>query len=449
MPDRIAPYSLNAEESLIGGLLNDNSDFSNILELLNGEEFHKDSHRLIYKAMCDLFGKGDPADLVTVCDLLSSRNQLEAVGGASYIASLTQHMACSANLSAYAVIIADKAQSRRLIQSANEILSACYGGKRSEEAAEAAEAAIFGITGKRIHRRFSHIREIVGENIEAFQERRQNQGFVGIPSGFDDLDELTGGFRKSDLVILAGRPSMGKTALALCIARNAARQKFGIGFFSLEMSKHQIGERLLCMEAAVDSMAVRSGMLPYQSAGKYVAAAAPVGELPILIDDTPALSPLELRAKARRMAAATRLNLIIVDYLQLMRGQSRERREQEVSEISRSLKGLAKEMDVPVIALSQLSREVEKRNNKRPIMSDLRESGALEQDADLILFIYRDEVYDRNSKDRGIAEIDIAKQRNGPTSLVRLAYINIYARFESLAFRNDRTRGEDRNWRVD
>lgn len=435
---KIPPQQLEAEQSLLGGIILDSSGLPSALEILKGDEFYKDSHRLIFRAIQDLFEQNEPVDVVTVTDILAERNQLEAAGGASYLASLTDHMGSSANVAAYAKIISEKAVLRRLIQSANEIISLSYGaGKSAEEVLDNAESSIFAIAERRIHNSYYPLKEVIKKNIEAierFQEYRD--AVTGVPSGYKDLDRITAGFQKSDLIIIAARPSMGKTALALNVARNASVDAgIPVGVFSLEMSKEQLAMRLLCSEARVDSHKIRTGFLSQQECSKLLHAAGSFMEVPIYIDDTPAISPLELRAKARRMMADRGLGLVIVDYLQLMRGrETAERREQEISEISRSLKGLAKELDIPVIALSQLNRKVEERHDKRPQLSDLRESGAIEQDADVIAFIYRDEVYNRDSTERGIAEILIGKQRNGPSGeTVKLAYINTYTRFENLA----------------
>ncbi|MHC1725100.1 MAG: replicative DNA helicase [Syntrophobacteraceae bacterium] len=435
---KIPPQQLEAEQSLLGGILIDSSGLPAALEVLRGDEFYKDSHRTIYTAIQDLFERNEPVDLLTVTDLLAERKQLEGVGGVSYIASLTEVMGSSANVAAYAKIIGEKAVLRRLIQTANEIISFSYGGKSAEEVLENAESAIFKLAERKIRNSYFPLKEVIKKNIEAIERYQEYRESVsGVTSGFKDLDKLTAGFQKSDLIILAARPSMGKTALALNIASNAA-QKAGvpIGFFSLEMSKEQLAMRLLCMEARVDSHKIRSGFLSRQECAKLLNAAGSFMDVPIYIDDTPSISPLELRAKARRMMSDQGLGMVIVDYLQLMKGRDNsERREQEISEISRSLKGLAKELDIPVIALAQLNRKVEERADKRPMMSDLRESGAIEQDADVIAFIYRDEVYNRDCKEPGVAEVIIGKQRNGPSGeTVKLVYINTYTRFEDYAY---------------
>ncbi|MCE5336732.1 MAG: replicative DNA helicase [Desulfobacteraceae bacterium] len=434
---KIPPQQIEAEQSLLGGLMVDSSGLPPALEILKGDEFYKESHRLIFRTIQDLFEANEPVDLLTVTDLLGKRNQLEGAGGAAYVASLTEIMGSSSNVAAYARIISEKAVLRRLIQSANEIISFSYGGGLgAEDVLDRAEEAIFKIAERKLRNSYFPLKEVIKQNIltiERLQEYRDS--VTGVPSGFKDLDKLTAGFQKSDLIILAARPSMGKTALALNIARNAA-QKSGVpvGFFSLEMSKEQLAMRLLCMEALVDSHKIRTGFLSQHEGAKLISAANSL-DVPIYIDDTPAITPLELRAKARRMMTEG-LGMVVVDYLQLMKGrETADRREQEISEISRSLKGLAKELDIPVIALAQLNRKVEERADKKPMLSDLRESGAIEQDADVIMFIYRDEIYTKQAcKEPGVADIIIGKQRNGPTGEVKLTYIDTYTRFENYAF---------------
>ncbi|MGD0400209.1 MAG: replicative DNA helicase [Syntrophobacteraceae bacterium] len=436
---KIPPQQIEAEQSLLGGIMVDSAGLPSALEVLKGDEFYKESHRIIFTAIQDLFERNEPVDILTVTNLLEERKLLESVGGASYIAALTDAMPTSSNVAAYAKIINEKAVMRRLIQSANEIISFAYGGgKNSEEVLDSAEAAIFRIAERRIRTSYFPLKEVIKKNIETIERYQEYRETVtGVPSGYKELDRLTAGFQKSDLIIIAARPSMGKTALGLCVARNAAKDSgVPVAFFSLEMSKEQLAMRLLCSEARVDSHKIRSGFLSRQECGKLLQAAGLFMDVPIYIDDTPGISPLELRAKARRIMADKGLGLVVVDYLQLMRGRDTvERREQEISEISRSLKGLAKELDIPVIAIAQLNRKVEERADKRPLLSDLRESGAIEQDADVIAFIYRDEVYARQGcKEPGVAEIIIGKQRNGPSGeTVKLAYISTYTRFENLA----------------
>jgi len=434
---RIPPQQIEAEQSLLGGLLIDGEGFPAVVEILKGDEFYRDAHRTIFRVFQLLFDGNQPIDLITVADLLAERNELESVGGATYLASLAELVPSAANVAAYARIIKEKALLRRLIQAANEITSSCYsGGKSVEEILDSAESTIFSVTERSLRSSYHPIKDVMKKTVEVIENFHEYHGVSGVPSHFTELDKLTAGFQPSDLIIIAARPSMGKTALALNIARNAAVDSgIPVGFFSLEMSKEQLAMRLLCSEARVDSQKIRSGFLSSQEGGKMISAASVFLEAPIFIDDTPALSALELRAKARRMMAERGLGMVIVDYLQLMRGrEGAERREQEISEISRALKALAKELYIPVIALSQLNRKVEERHDKRPQLSDLRESGAIEQDADVIAFIYRDEMYSRESADKGIAEVIIGKQRNGPQGTAKLAYIQSYTRFENLAY---------------
>lgn len=434
---KVPPQQIEAEQSLLGGILIESQGLPAALEVLRGGEFYRDSHRTIFQAFQELFQRNEPIDLITTTELLAAKNKLDEVGGATYLASLTEMVPSAANVATYARIVHEKSLLRNLIETASQVIALCYGGGKSvEEILDQTEAAIFAVTESRIRTSYSHIKEIVKksiENIERFQEYREM--VTGVASHYTDLDKLTAGFQPSDLIIIAARPSMGKTALALSIARNVAMVGgVPVGVFSLEMSKEQLALRLLCAEARVDSHKIRTGFLSQQECAKMLTAAGKFVDAPMYIDDTPAISVLELRAKARRMKADRGLGLVIVDYLQLMQGrQGVERREQEISDISRSLKGLAKELNVPVIALSQLNRKVEERNQKRPLLSDLRESGAIEQDADLIAFIYRDEVYNKDSPDKGIAEIEISKHRNGPIGRVKLRYIDTYTRFENLA----------------
>jgi replicative DNA helicase len=434
---KLPPQQIEAEQSLLGGILIESEGLPAALEILRGDEFYRETHRIIFRAFQELFERNDPIDLITAVDFLTGKSQLDAVGGATYLASLTEMVPSAANVAAYAKIINEKALLRRLLQAASEITSWCYGGGKSvEEILDHAESAIFSVTENRLRTSYFQIKDIVKKSIEAIEKFQEDREMVtGVPSFYTDLDKLTAGFQPSDLIIIAARPSMGKTALALCIARNAAmRGGFPVGIFSLEMSKEQLAMRLLCAEARVDSHKIRTGFLGQQECVKMLNAAGLFMDAPMYIDDTPAISALELRAKARRMMTDRGLGLIVVDYLQLMRArEGTERREQEISEISRSLKSLAKELNIPVIALSQLNRKVEERHDKRPLLSDLRESGAIEQDADVIAFIYRDEVYNRDSADKGIAEIHVSKHRNGPTGNIKLRFIDSYTRFENLA----------------
>jgi replicative DNA helicase len=435
---KVPPQQLEAEQSVLGGILLDSGGLPAALEVLKGDEFYRDAHRAIFAAIQELFERNATIDLLTVCDHLTQKNLLESVGGAAYLASLVEAVPSASNVAAYARIVSDKALLRRLIQVSAEITSWCYaGGKRIEEILDQAETVIFSLAERRVRSGYHPIKDVVKKSIQIIEELYDRREMVtGVATHYRDLDKLTAGFQASDLIIIAGRPSMGKTAFALNIARNSAvESRVPVGVFSLEMSKEQLAMRLLCAEARVNSQKIRSGFLSQDDCAKLITAAGHFSDVPILIDDTPAMTTLELRAKARRMKAEMDVGMIVVDYLQLMRGRSGiDHREQEISDISRSLKALAKELNIPVVALSQLNRKVEERSNKRPILSDLRESGAIEQDADVILFIYRDEAYNPHSADAGIAEISIGKQRNGPSGIdIKLAYIKEYTRFENLA----------------
>ncbi|HDM77254.1 MAG TPA: replicative DNA helicase [Deltaproteobacteria bacterium] len=432
----VPPNNIEAEQSLLGSLLRDNSALPRVLEILKGNEFYRDKHRQIFLAIVELFEANEPFDILTVSEQLKKKNKLESVGGTGYLAQLAASVSNAANAAAYARIVYEKYVLRKLIEIASRISTDAYeAGRPVDEIIDSAEKIIFDIAESKFQSSYFHIKDVVKESIELIEKLYERRELVtGVPSGYKDLDRLTAGFQPGDLVIIAGRPSMGKTAFALNIARNASIDNdVPVAFFSLEMSRQQLSLRLMSSEARVDSHRIRSGFLSQEESRKLVEAADIISNAKILIDDSPSLSALEIRAKARRMKAEHNIELLIVDYLQMMKGNSRlEQREQIISEISRSLKALAKELNIPVLALSQLNRNVELRTDKRPQLSDLREWGAIEQDADLIAFIYRDEVYNRESPDQGIAEIIIGKQRNGPTGKVKLAYISSYTRFENL-----------------
>ncbi len=438
---RVPPHSKEAEQSLLGGLLQDPSGLPGVLEILKGHEFYFDSHRKIFRAIVELFDQNQPIDIITVLEKLKDKNELEEVGGVSYLVSLTERVPSASNASVYAKIIADKAALRQLIKTSGDIVSWCYDNSENvEEVLDRAEEAIFSLSESRIQKTYQPVEEVVKSNLIRIENYRTNQGLItGVPSHFPDLDKLTAGFQNSELIIVAGRPGMGKTAFALNIARNVAVESgIPVAFFSLEMSKEQVAMRLMCAEAGVDSQKVRTGFLSQKEAQKLMATGQTFMNVPLFIDDQPGITPLELRAKARRLMSEHGLGLIIVDYLQIMRIHGRfERREQEISEISRALKNIARELNVPVIALSQLNRKVEERHDKRPQLSDLRESGAIEQDADVIICLYRDEVYNKDSKDKGIIEVLIRKQRNGPLGEVRLRFVSTLTRFENLAYERD------------
>jgi replicative DNA helicase len=436
---KLPPQSIEAEESILSAILLDNGTLLDVLEILSPEHFYRTAHQKIFEAVSELFSKAEPVDLVTLTNILRDRNQLEAVGGAAYLARIVDTVPSAINVQHYARIVRDKASLRRLIAKANEITQHCYeDGGDLDQVLDFAEASVFEISEDKHKAAFSPISKIIESNIDALEERQGKQALVtGVPTGFTLLDHKTSGLQGSDLVILAARPSMGKTALALNIARNAAIEgNVPVAIFSLEMSKEQLSERMLCAEARVDSNRLRSGFLSPDDWSHITEAASVLSEAPLFIDDSPDISATSIRTKSRRLKLDSGLGLIIIDYVQLMKGRaSNERRDLEISEISRSLKLLAKELNVPVVALSQLNRRLEERTDKRPQLSDLRESGALEQDADVVAFIYRDEVYnkDENNPNRGTAEIIIAKQRNGPTGIIPLTFLGQYTRFENPA----------------
>jgi replicative DNA helicase len=446
---KLPPQNIDAEQMVLGAILIENDSINNVLSLLSPDDFYKDIHRRIFAIMLEMFERREAIDLVTLTDSLRSKVPLETVGGASYLANLVSLVPTAANIKYHAKIVREKAVLRRLIHASTDIVTQCYDESRTvdsiDELLNAAERSIFDIAQKKIGEAFSPMKSIVGHSFKMVEELYERKEMItGIPTGFVDLDHLTSGLQPSDLIIVAGRPSMGKTAFCLNIAAYAAAEKQKIvAFFSLEMSKEALGLRLLGSEARVDAHRLRTGHLTERDWTPLANAAGKLAESSIYIDDTAALSVLEMQAKSRRLKAEHGLDLIIVDYLQLMRGRQNESsREQEISNISRSLKMLAKDLKVPVVALSQLNRAVETRpgKEKRPMLADLRESGAIEQDADVILFIYRDEVYNRCECPpdgeclcgrRGVAEVIVGKQRNGPIGKVDLTYINRFTRFEN------------------
>ena len=436
---KLPPQSLEAEESILSAILLDNSTLLDVLELLRPEDFYRTAHQTIFAAIASLFSKAEPVDLITLTNILRDTNQLEKVGGAAYLARIVDTVPSAINVSHYARIVRDKSALRRLIAKAGEITQRCYEEAGDfDQVLDFAEGAVFEISENKHRAAFHPLSKVIEANIDALEERQGNRALItGIPTGFTRLDHMTSGLQGSDLIILAARPAMGKTALALNIARNAAFESdVPVAIFSLEMSKEQLSMRMLCSEARVDSSRVRSGFLNPEDWHRITDAAGSLSEAPIFIDDSPDISTTSIRTKCRRLKMDKDLGLVVIDYLQLMRGrQDTERRDLEISEISRSLKLLAKELNVPVLALSQLNRKLEERSDKRPQLSDLRESGALEQDADVVAFIYRDEVYnkDENNPNRGTAEVILSKQRNGPTGVVPLTFLGAYTRFENPA----------------
>ncbi len=436
-PSLLPPQNVEAEQAVLGTVLLQDKSLLKIIELLKPEDFYRDAHKHIFEVMLILFEKREPHDLITVTSLLNDKNKLNQVGGPAYLASLTNIIPFTGTLVHHSNIIRQKSILRRLIKTSSELASRCYEEQGDIDIlVDEAEQTIFEIARSKKGEGFQSMATIIPrafEKIETLFERKEQ--ITGVPSGYEMFDKMTAGLQKSDLIIIAGRPSMGKTALAMNIVQHAAViEKVPVAVFSLEMSMDQLAIRLLCSIGRVDSQRLRTGKLIDSDWPKLTRATGMLSDAPIFIDDTPAMSVLDMRAKARRLKAEHDLGMVVVDYLQLMKGRSGiDNRAQEISEISRSLKAMAKELEVPVVALSQLNRSLENRTDKRPILSDLRESGAIEQDADVIVFIYRDEVYN-NSEDnpnRGIAEMIIGKQRNGPTGTVKLTFLGHYTTFEN------------------
>jgi replicative DNA helicase len=438
------PANPEAEQSVLGAILVRPEVMDRIADVIGPEDFYREAHGRIFRAMLDLYGRSEPVDLVTVNSLLKERGQLEGVGGPAFLAGLSEQVGFATNVEYYANLVKDKAVLRRLLDCTQEIAAACLAPVEDvAEFLDAAEHKVFQVAEAKVRPGFIPISALVDDEIATLEAiwGRKDGALTGVTSGFSDLDSYTAGFQASDLIILAARPSMGKTALALNIAFNAAyksKPPVPVAFFSLEMSKEQLVRRLLSAEGRVDASQIRrAAFLTGDEWRRLQEAAGILLDCPIYIDDTPAATVLDIRAKSRRLKADGKLGLIIIDYLQLMQGRAElSSREQQISEISRSLKGLAKELNVPVIALSQLSREPEKREKKRPQLSDLRESGAIEQDADVVMFIYRDEVYRKDSQDKGIAEVILGKQRNGPIGTIKLHFESKFTRFDDLAEEN-------------
>jgi len=435
---KVAPHSIEAEQSVLGGLMLDNNAWDKIADIVNEDDFYRRDHRLIFHAIAQLVEQQSPYDVVTLSEWLDKRKELEKVGGLAYLGHLAKNTPSAANIVAYSQIVRERSVLRQLISVGNEISGSCYQteGRKSEELLDNAEKLVFQIAekGARGRRDFVSIKDLLVKAVDKIDMLfQQDNPITGLPSGFSDFDDMTSGLQPSDMIIVAGRPSMGKTTFAMNIAENVAiKTDMPVAIFSMEMPGEQLAMRLLSSLGRIDQHRVRTGKLDDDDWPRLTSAVGLLAEAKMFIDDTPALSPNELRARARRLAREHGLGLIVIDYLQLMQvSGSRENRVNEISEISRSLKGLAKELNVPVIALSQLNRSLEQRPNKRPVMSDLRESGAIEQDADVIVFIYRDEVYNDDSPDKGTAEIIIGKQRNGPIGTVRLTFLGQYTRFEN------------------
>ena len=433
----VQPHSEEAELAVLGSMLSSKDAVSKSIQWLTPDVFYKDAHGKIFSAMELLFDKGEPVDTVSVIDLLKKNKELESVGGTYFVTGLVESVPTAAHVERYSKIVMEKALLRSLITLSHSIAKEAYEDSQDvADILDTVEQSIFSITQNRLKGGFTQINDIVVAALEKLELIRASGGSViGVPSGLLDLDDITSGFQEGDLIIIAGRPGMGKTALALSMIRNAALEAdVGVGMFSLEMANHQLAMRLLCAEARVDSHFVRTGKLPAKLWKNLGLSAGDLEKAPIYLDDSPALTVLELRAKARRLKAEHNIGMIVVDYLQLMQGpRGVENRQQEISVISRSLKALAKELSIPVVALSQLSRAVEQRADRKPQLSDLRESGAIEQDADVVIFLYRPWVYSQEDEDEGKAEIIVAKQRNGPTGHISASFISKYARFENLS----------------
>lgn len=433
---RIPPQNVEAEQSVLGAMLLDKDVIPEITEILTNVDFYRDDHKEIFESMMDLFDKGEPVDLITLSEQLKSRGSLDAVGGLDYLAYIANYVPTTANARHYAKIVEEKSILRKLIKASNEIMSLSYEG--AEEVAtvlDRAEKYIFDVSQNRNTQGFSIIKDVLVETFNRLEELYNSKGHItGIPTGFADLDIKTAGLQNSDLILIAARPAMGKTSFVLNIAQYAAiHARVPVAVFSLEMSKDQLVNRILCGEAMVDSQRMRTGKLEDDDWQKIAKALGPLSDSPIYIDDTPGTSITDIRAKCRRLKLEKNLGLVVIDYLQLMQGKGKnESRQQEISDISRSLKILAKEINVPVLTLSQLSRAPEQRTDHRPILSDLRESGAIEQDADIVMFLYRDDYYNPESEKKNIAEVIIAKNRHGSTGTVDLAWLGQYTKFANL-----------------
>lgn len=442
MMAKVPPQSLEAEQSVLGAMLIQREAISKAVDLIRTEDFYRESHRKIFGVIVGLFEKGQEADLITVSEALKATASLEQVGGLAYLTELTGLVPTAAHVEYYAKIVAEKALLRNIITVSTEIAAQAYEpGQEAQELLDDAERQVFTLGQRQGSTPFLPLKEILFETLENLEQNYGKNGVTGIPTGFRDLDHMLSGLQPSDLVVIAARPSMGKTMLCLNMARNVAlNHNLPVVIFSLEMSREQLAMRMLCSEALVNSQSLRNGTAADEDWQRLSSALGRLGSAPIFIDDSPLLTVLELRARARRLKAEHQLGMIIIDYLQLMdaRGSRQENRQQEISTISRSLKALARELKVPILALSQLSRAVEARQDKRPMLSDLRESGAIEQDADVVGFIYREDYYNLNAapEDQNVAEIVIAKQRNGPTGMIKLSFRREYGRFFDVDHRH-------------
>ncbi|MCI9621472.1 MAG: replicative DNA helicase [Dorea sp.] len=436
---RVMPHSIEAEQSVVGAMLMDKDAITTSSEIISGNDFYQSAYGVIFDSMVELYNEGKPVDLITLQERLREKDVPEEIASLEFVRDLMTMVTTSANVKYYAQIVADKSVMRKLIRLNEEIANTCYAGKESLEAVlEKTEKSIFELLQRRNTGEFVPIKQVVLNALERIEKASRSKGTVtGIPTGFIDLDYKLSGLQPSDLVLIAARPSMGKTAFVLNIAQYIAfKKERGVAVFSLEMSKEQLVNRLFSLESQVDAQSIRTGNMKDSDWEKLIEGAGIIGRSRLIIDDTPGISISELRSKCRKYKLEHELDVVIIDYLQLMTGsvgKSQESRQQEISEISRSLKGLARELNVPVVALSQLSRAVESRPDKRPMLSDLRESGAIEQDADVVMFIYRDEYYNKDSEFKRQAEIIIAKQRNGPVGTVNLAWLGEYTKFANLS----------------
>jgi len=435
-PLRSMPHSIEAEQSVIGSMLIDKTSIAEAMEVLKTEDFYKDAHKLIFNSILELYQKDIAVDIITLTENLKAKDRLDSAGGITYISELGGSVVSTANIQSYIKIVKDKSILRRLIKSSTKIIEESYNNQGDVlKAIDLAEKEIFNISNNRTTSEFEPMNAVLERGFLEIERLFNNKGeTTGVPSGFRELDAKTSGFQKGDMVLVAARPSMGKTTFALNIAENAAlRSGKSIAIFSLEMSKEQLAYKLLCSQAHVDMLRLRTGNLDDKDWESIAKASGPLAAAKIFIDDTAGITVMEMRSKCRRLKIEHGIDMILIDYLQLMSGgKGNESRQQEVSEISRSIKALAKEMQCPVIALSQLSRAPEQRTDHRPMLSDLRESGSIEQDADLVMFLYRDEYYDKETEEKNVGECIIAKQRNGPTGTVKLAWLGQFSKFGNL-----------------
>jgi replicative DNA helicase len=439
--DRTPPQNIEAEQAVLGAIFLEKEALIKATEMLKPDDFYRTTHQRIFQVMLDLSESDEPVDLVTVTSELNDRKWLEEVGGVSYLSDLANAVPTAANIEYYVNIVEEKALLRRLIKAATQIASNGYAGQDEiQDILNQAERSIMDISGRRANDGFVAIKDVLVETYERIETLHNSTSeMTGIPSGYRDLDKMTSGFQSSDLIILAARPSVGKTAFALNVAQNvAARAGKTVAIFSLEMSAPQLVQRMLCAEGNIDANRMRTGTFQDPDWEKLTMAIATLSKASIFIDDTPGITVNQIRAKCRRLKAEHGLGIILIDYLQLINGSGKENRQQEISNISRTLKGIARELDCTVIALSQLSRAVEQRQDKRPMLSDLRESGSIEQDADIVAFLYRDDYYDHESENKNVIEILIAKQRNGPVGKVELAFLKEYNKFVNLSRQEDR-----------